>query len=140
MIIFTYIFKFSLVVMQDEKNNRLVAGCGPATSWHMAVWWMFKTGMWFCMWWDAKLDGAEHNTDDAMHAVMRSSPKPTHERPLVAYVAHKAGYKFDMESQTEYMVNGQKEWDEKVIDDGSPSFNYDSTCGVLTKLGFMPCS
>lgn len=140
MIIFTYIFKLSLVVMQGKEIQRLVADYGPATSWHMAVWWMFKTGMWFCMWWEAKLDGAEHTTDHAMRAVMQSSPNSTHHLPLVALVAHKAGYKFDMESQTEYMVNGQKEWEEKVIDDGLPSFNYNSTCSVLTTLGFTPCS
>ena len=97
---------------------------------------MFKTGMWFCMWWEAKLDGAEHNTDDAMYAVMRRSPNPTHEHPLVASVAHKAGYKFDMVLQTEYMVNGEKKWMEEDIEDGLPSFNYDSMRGVFARYGF----
>ena len=122
--------------MQAEEKCRLVAGCGPATSWHMAVWWMFKTGMWFCMWWDAKLDGAEHNTNDAMRAVMQSPPKPTHEHPLVAYVARKAGYQYDIESQTPYMVKGRKEWDDEVIEDGLPSFDYDSMCCVLVMCSF----
>ncbi len=122
--------------MQSEEKRRLVAGYGPATSWHMAVWWMFKTGMWFCMWWEAKLDGAEHTTYDAMHKVMRSSPKSTCVHPLVAHVAHNAGF----HDNTEYKVHGKKEWDPELITTNIPTFNFNSMCQVLATYGFTPCT